>query len=149
MRPFTPPIKRQNCFETQRAKTSSFSTRRSSCLLWPHFFLSPPPPLPFLLLLFSFFPSSFFSFSREHALSRAYVSRFACRVRGRGSRRSGGKGTDREKKMGGRRTPETEEGEGGRPTLVLLRAPTSPAPPLGTDFRTFKKRLHNRMYRLS
>lgn len=110
------------------------SRRGGARICSPRFFLSLPLPFPFLFLLFFFF--FFFLFSRVHALSRAYVSRrFACRVRGRGSRR-----TDREKKKTGSR-----EGGGRRrrrrrrkadDSCSLAPRPTSPAP-------TFRHRLHN------
>lgn len=122
------------------------SRRGGARVCFPHFFLS----LPLLPFSFSLSPLLLLSFpfsESARSLARAYVSRFACRVRGRGSRR-----TDREKKKtGSREEGGRRRGGGGRPTtlVLLLRGPLHPRPPLGTDFTTFKKRLHNRMYRPS
>lgn len=116
----------------QRPRASRRGGARS-CLL-PAFFSFSPTPFSFSLsplLLLLFFP--FFESARS--LARAYVSRFVCRVRGRGSRR-----TDREKKKTGSR-----EGGGRRrrrrrrkadDSCSLAPRPTSPAP-------TFRHRLHN------
>lgn len=110
------------------------SRRGGARVCFPHFFLS----LPLLPFSFSLSPLLLLSFpfsESARSLARAYVSRFACRVRGRGSRR-----TDREKKKTGSR-----EGGGRRrrrrrrkadDSCSLAPRPTSPAP-------TFRHRLHN------
>lgn len=110
------------------------SRRGGARVCFSHFFLS----LPLLPFSFSLSPLLLLSFpfsESARSLARAYVSRFACRVRGRGSRR-----TDREKKKTGSR-----EGGGRRrrrrrrkadDSCSLAPRPTSPAP-------TFRHRLHN------
>lgn len=86
-------------------------------------FFPPPFSSPFFFSFPSFFPFSRNTRSRAHT-----VSRFACRVGGRGSRRE---------------QPRRKEEEAAS-LLLSCAKPLRVPPPLGTDFATFKKRLKHK-----